>query len=428
VESDLRLKDDFRGLLESVPDAMVIVDAFGEIVIVNTQTEKLFGYQRDELLGQRVEVLVSERFRDGHLDHRSGYAIDPHPRLMGESRELYGRRKDGTEFPAEISVAAVQTESGTLVSNAIRDITERTRSAQDAALFRAVIESSHDAIVSEDLDGVILSWNSGAETLYGYRATEAVSKSMSMLVPPGRDDEYPDVLRRVRFGEQIDDYETIRERKDGTQVDVSLTVSPIRDRDGTIIGSSTIARDVGVKLRYQEQLRRLAEHDPLTGLRNRRRFERDVTEQVGRARRFGEQATLLIIDINGFKRINDTFGHRAGDRVLKAISTAMTTRLRDTDVVARIGGDEFAVLLPYANAEQGAIIAADLRDAIDTCAVEIDGRMEVRVTACVGLVEIDKNSKSEEDVIVEADRLMYLEKRGDQRRADDGLGDTPLAR
>src|SRR5579872_4283900 len=122
---------------------------------------------------------------------------------MGMGRELYGRRKDGTEFPVEISLGPLQTEEGMLISSAIRDISERKSTEQDAALFRAVVESSHDAIISKDLEGVILSWNAGAERLYGYTAAEAIGKPMSMLVPPGFDDDLPELLRRVRAGEQI---------------------------------------------------------------------------------------------------------------------------------------------------------------------------------------------------------------------------------
>jgi diguanylate cyclase (GGDEF)-like protein/PAS domain S-box-containing protein len=404
-----RSDEQFRALLEAAPDAMVIVDAGGEIVLVNAQTERLFGYDREELLGQPVELLVPERFRGRHASHRHGYGADPHTRSMGEGLELYGRRRDGSEFPVEISLSPLETEDGTLVSSAIRDITARRKAEQDASHYAAVVASSHDAIIAKDLDGVITSWNYGAERLYGYTPAEARGKSISMLVPPGYDDELQDILRRVRSGERVDD-ETVRARKDGTHVDVSLTISPIRDRSGGVIGASTIARDISSRLRYQEQLRFLAEHDALTGALNRRRFERDVSDQVGRARRYGEHAALLVIDIDRFKSINDNYGHRTGDKTLKTIAGALTSRLRETDVVARLGGDEFAVLLPYANEAQAQVVADSLRRMIGACTVDTPGGERLALSVSVGVVVIDERTESDEAALAAADRAMYREK------------------
>ena len=257
------LEDDrFAGLLEAAPDAMVCVDAGGRIALVNAQTERLFGYSREELVGQPVEMLVPDAVRDVHPGHRAGYVADPRPRPMGAEMELAGRRRDGTTFPAEISLSAIDTDQGILVSAAVRDVTDRQRAAETAAQLASIIQSSHDAVIGKTLDQVITSWNPGAERLYGYTAAEMTGRHIEVLIPAADREREAAVVAAVAAGERVEQYQTRRLRKDGTTVDVSLTLSPIADRTGAIVGVATVARDVTERQRADARLRGLMEAAP----------------------------------------------------------------------------------------------------------------------------------------------------------------------
>lgn len=244
----------FRGLLEAAPDAIVIVGADGLIVLVNRQTEATFGYQRAELLGQRVEMLLPDRFRTGHVDQRATYTAAPRTRPMGEGRELFGRRKDGSEFPVEISLSPMSMNGETLAISVIRDITVRKRSEEARLQLATIVESSEDAIIGYTLDGVITSWNRGAERMYGFAASEAIGRNAAMLVPSDRQEEFVSILARLRQKEPTH-FETVRVHKDGSSLDVALTVSPIEDGSGTVSGGSAIARDITERRRIEQDLR-----------------------------------------------------------------------------------------------------------------------------------------------------------------------------
>jgi protein-histidine pros-kinase len=245
----------FRALLESAPDAMVIVNGAGAITWVNGQTEQLFGYSRDALLGQAIEILVPQRFRSAHGGHRTRFFEMPQTRPMGAGLELFGLHQDGHEFPVEISLSPLHTDEGLLVTAAIRDITERKRAE---AKFRGLLEAAPDAMIIVNSEGRVVLINSQAERLFGYAREELLGQAVEVLIPqrfctvhPGHRIRYFDHPHPRAMGESLD---LFARKKDGTEFPVEISLGPLETEAGTLVTAAV--RDITLRA---EQTHRMQE-------------------------------------------------------------------------------------------------------------------------------------------------------------------------
>lgn len=427
-----------------------------------------------------------------------------------------------------------KVSSGLRLAGTLQDITERKQTEQTVRELAAIVASSDDAIIGGALDGTITSWNPAAERFYGYSASEAMGRDISLLlVRLEQRAEMEQMLERVARGEQIAPFDTTRRHKDGHSLDVSITVSPIHDSRGKVVGASTITRNIGERKRaaaaleeaeqrfrgafegspigmalmnpdamftkvndalcvisgygraqlegtglasllhpddatevregivavergeqslyaaekrvvhasgrpvwaalqvtlihaadgtplrllaqvqdvtdrkhYEDRLAQLADHDPLTGLLNRRSFSRLLEQQAALVARYGPEGALLMLDLDHFKYVNDTLGHQAGDNVIIAVAELLGARLRASDLLARLGGDEFAVLLPKADATAAERVAEQLLQALRDQPVTITGLSARAITASIGIATFDTELTGE-DVLVNSDLAMY---------------------
>ncbi len=243
----------YRDLLEATPDAIVIINDTGRIVLINSQSESVFGYPRAELLGQPVEVLMPQRYRGGHTGELSNYFAQPFTRLMGAGMELHGLRSNGDEFPIEISLSPLVIEGGTLRMSAIRDISGIKKAEEK---FRGLLESAPDAIVIINGEGNIVLVNSQTEILFGYKRIEMLGKAAEMLVPERFKSQVP-VRRGVFLAEPNVDsvgigLELFCQRKDGTEFPVEVSLSPLETEEGTLI--SNFIRDISQRRRFERSL------------------------------------------------------------------------------------------------------------------------------------------------------------------------------
>jgi two-component system CheB/CheR fusion protein len=243
-----------RALLDSALDCIISMDASGHVTEFNLAAEDVFGYKRDQAIGQDLaSLIIPPEFRERHRAGLRHYLETGEGPVLGKRMEVTALRADGSLILVELAITALRSGIEPTFTAYLRDITDRSRGEEASRRLAAIIESSDDAIITKDLNGIITSWNAAAERLFGYKPEEIIGKSILTLIPTDRQHEEPGIIERIRRGERIDHYETVRRRKDGSQFDISVTVSPLKDQKGQIIGASKIARDISDRIKNERR-------------------------------------------------------------------------------------------------------------------------------------------------------------------------------
>ena len=251
--AELKAAEQFRAIVETTPECVKIVASDGQVLFMNPSGLKMLEADSlESVIGNSVYDLLAykdrEPFREFNRRVCSGEKGSIEFQIVGLK---------GTSRLVESHAAPLQYEGSTVQLAITRDVTKRRQAERAAVLLSAIVDSSDDAIISKDLNGIITSWNQGAERLFGYSSQETIGQSVTMLIPADRQDEEPRILARLRRGERIEHFETIRQRKDGSLLDIELTISPVKDSKGTIVGASKIARDISQRKRAEQELKRV---------------------------------------------------------------------------------------------------------------------------------------------------------------------------
>jgi len=337
--------------------------------------------------------------------------------LVVEATDTVWLRREGTRLNVAVTTTALFDADNRVLgtASAIVDISVRKQLEARLAFLESIISSSSDAIFTRDIHRrLITSWNDGAERLFGYRADEIIGQPIDVLIPPElRETEFLEVAARIKLGVRVEPYQTVRLHKDGHQITISLSASPVFDEFGVLVGTCGIARDVSDAARRAEETERWALQDPLTNLPNRRALVDRIEVVLGKTRRSGFHAGLLFVDLDDFKRINDLYGHAGGDAVLVEVATRIQSVLRAADTVARIGGDEFVVLLDQIGADRVAALthARGVGEKLLAALANIDAGAALSCSASVGLLVFSDGVHSVEEILHRADHAMYEAKK-----------------
>lgn len=383
----------FRSLVERAVDVILLLDADGAISYANPAAEELFGRPRSELMGEQFgSVAISEQLSEV-------YVLHPRRGLVATN----------------IRRATVEEKDHPRMAVYLRDVTERVREEEHLRQFAVIFDAISQGVIITTPDTVIVAVNRPFTAITGYPQEEVVGRTLEFLY---QDAEVYQEIRRILEREGQWQGELRKRRRDGAVYLEKASINAVRGDDGELIHYVGVCTDV-TGVRY---LRHRADHDSLTGLYNRYAFQQYLDEEIRRTERYGGVFSVIMFDLDRFKTVNDRYGHDVGDQVLRRVSALATEEVRDADILARWGGEEFMVLLPVTDIDGAGVVAERVRARI--AGTEFDG--PGRVTVSLGMAS-SCAGESEEMLFHRVDRALYRAKASGRNCAVPCQGGVPAA-
>jgi diguanylate cyclase (GGDEF)-like protein/PAS domain S-box-containing protein len=410
---------DARAILESLDGAVIATGLDGVIRAWNTGSERLYGYAASEVVGRPYDVIIPSESRQREAQTMNALAAA----RLSDDYIAARLRKDGATLEVRVRISPITDTAGAVVGVSTTEDelgASDARSTQDTYLRGAFADAPISiALVATnpEADGRFLQVNRALCELTGYSAEDLHGTNVYAIVHPN--DLSSDMAAMARLSEgEVQEFQLERLlHAERHAIWVTLSASLVRDAVGSPLYCIRQLQDIEERKRYEGELGYLVEHDPLTGLLNRRGFVRELAHQMAYARRYGKGGAVLFLDVDDFKHVNDRLGHSTGDEVISDLARVLDKRLRETDIFARLGGDEFAVLLPDATVNEAETVSASLLEAVrDECSVPLgDGR---RMSISIGVTSFREHSKdlTPDDILVDADVAMYSAKEGGKDR------------
>ncbi len=404
----------WNGLLEALPDATALLDGRGVVHYVNGLLTALSGYAPEELIGQDVQILVPERLRERLLRARRERPATAVASIWND-QDLVILCRDGEEVPVEVSRSPFALEEGSWVVVAIRDV--RTQRAIEQARadvelrFRVAFENNMAPMTFADANDRIIAVNDAMCKMVGFSREELLGCDSTPFTYPDDVGITESTHQRLISGE-VEEERYIKRylRKDGVVIDVEVSRSPARDADGKILYFVFSERDITEERALSAKLKHQARHDPLTGLANRALFEERLAQAHGRVVRHGGIGAVLLIDLDDFKGVNDSFGHFLGDQLLTAIANRLQNVTRTADTLCRFGGDEFLYLAEGLVSAKEAELLAERLIRVIAEPYNIAG-FQIEQHASIGIVIWDATCTSFSETIQNVDAALYEAKR-----------------